>query len=213
MNNKDLWKLDSKERIRVLGYKGFVGSLWDELGQLQFDFLRRQGLAPVHVLLDIGCGSLRGGRFFIEYLDEGNYLGVELHKELVESGIDKELDTTVYRTKKPSFVSNRDFDFREFAKKPDFGLAQSVFTHLTSDDIGKCLSNLYEFVETGFVLYFTFNRGESESRNPGSSHENRVFVYRLETIKELSTSIGWKFNYIGHWNHPMNQKIVEITKC
>ncbi len=38
-----------------------VGGLWDEIGQLQFDFLRAKGLLPRHKLLDFGCGSLRGG--------------------------------------------------------------------------------------------------------------------------------------------------------
>src|SRR5947209_178803 len=59
---------DTAEAIRRLGHRTFVGGEWDTIGKLQFDFIVRQGLEPRHVLLDIGCGALRGGRFFIEYL-------------------------------------------------------------------------------------------------------------------------------------------------
>ena len=40
-----------------------IGGLWDQMGQHQFDFLKKKGLKPQHKLLDIGCGSLRGGVF------------------------------------------------------------------------------------------------------------------------------------------------------
>lgn len=57
------------------GPRGYVGGLWHELGELQFRFLVDQGLRPEHVLLDIACGSLRGGVRFVPYLNPGNYLG------------------------------------------------------------------------------------------------------------------------------------------
>ena len=42
-----------------------VGGLWEEMRRLQFDFLANQGLKPDHKLLDIGCGSMRGGVHFV----------------------------------------------------------------------------------------------------------------------------------------------------
>jgi len=59
------------------GYKKFVGSIemYDSIGRSQFDLLLSLGLRPNHYLLDIGCGCLRGGRFYIPYLDPGHYFG------------------------------------------------------------------------------------------------------------------------------------------
>jgi hypothetical protein len=54
-----------------------------------------------HVLLDIGCGSLRGGSRFIPYLGTGNYLGVECESDLIESEIEKEIGRSVCDLKKP----------------------------------------------------------------------------------------------------------------
>ena len=40
------------EEIRAGRHREFVGGLWSELGKLQLDFLRAQGLRPDHRLLD-----------------------------------------------------------------------------------------------------------------------------------------------------------------
>ena len=43
-------------------HRDVVGGLWEEIGCLQLSVLKRIGLQKSHTLLDIGCGSLRGGR-------------------------------------------------------------------------------------------------------------------------------------------------------
>jgi hypothetical protein len=57
-----------------------VGGLWEAIGRLQADFLVSPCLQPHHHLLDIGCGSLRGGAKLISYLDAGNYVGTDLNE-------------------------------------------------------------------------------------------------------------------------------------
>jgi len=54
---------------------GAVGGLWREIGQLQFRLMVDEGLTPRHRLLDVGCGSMRGGVHFIRHLDAGHYVG------------------------------------------------------------------------------------------------------------------------------------------
>jgi hypothetical protein len=86
---------EGKRSVDELGYHRYVGGYWDQLGLLQFEFLKKQGLQPNHVFLDIACGSLRGGRFFIPYLDPGNYLAVEKEATLVEAGRQHEITPEV----------------------------------------------------------------------------------------------------------------------
>jgi hypothetical protein len=54
-------------------YKDYVGlpSRYDFMGATQFRLLCALGLRANHTLLDFGCGSLRAGRLFIVYLNEG----------------------------------------------------------------------------------------------------------------------------------------------
>src|SRR5712691_3540887 len=77
--------------VRAGRHRACVGGLWDEIGQLQIDFLVSRGLLPHHRLLDVGCGSLRGGVKLIKYLDAGHYAGIDLHESLLDAGYEIEL--------------------------------------------------------------------------------------------------------------------------
>jgi len=109
--------------IAALGHRAYVGGLWDEIGKLQFEFLVSQGLAPHHVLLDIACGSLRGGVHFIPYLEPGNYLGIDKEAELIQLGRREELPAGLEDERRPEFVVSGSFEFDLFTKRPDYALA------------------------------------------------------------------------------------------
>ena len=56
---------------------------WLKIGQLQFDYLVGHGLQPGDRMLEIGCGNLRAGRLFIDYLGPGNYYGIDISPEIL----------------------------------------------------------------------------------------------------------------------------------
>ena len=56
---------------------------WLEIGQMQFDYLVKHGLQPGDRMLEIGCGNLRAGRLFIDYLDPGNYYGIDISPDIL----------------------------------------------------------------------------------------------------------------------------------
>jgi hypothetical protein len=51
---------------------------WLGTGQLQFEYLVGHGLERDMRLLEIGCGNLRAGHLFIDYLESGNYHGIDI---------------------------------------------------------------------------------------------------------------------------------------
>ena len=67
-------------------YRAFVGlpQKYDLVAANQFCILTTLGLRENHKLLDIGCGSLRGGRLFIPYLLPNGYYGIEPEKWLID---------------------------------------------------------------------------------------------------------------------------------
>ena len=200
-------KPQGEEAVEKLGHRNYVGGMWEEIGKLQFDFLVQQGLKPSHCFLDIGCGSFRGGIHFINYLNPGNYLGIDKEKALIDLGIEKELGNAVYE-KKPELVVSDNFRFERFSKKPQFSLAQSLFTHLNAQDICLCLKQLRRFVEADHFLFATFLEGRS-SRNPETSHSLVAFRYTRDEMTRFDESCGWKAIYIGNWNHPRNQMMMK----
>jgi hypothetical protein len=191
------------------GHREYVGGLWEQIGKLQFDFIVEAGLKPEHVFLDVACGALRGGRHFIAYLNCGNYLGLEKERSLIRAGIRTELGHEMLRTKAPELVISDTFEFERFTKKPEFALAQSLFTHLTADDIKLCMAKLRTFVSPRMRFYATFQIGEPPGDNPSRSHAHRGFWYSRETAEEFGRDTGWRAKYIGEWRHPRNQKMME----
>ena len=197
--------------INQVGHREYVGGEWKEIGRLQFDFLVKQGLKPCHCFLDIGCGALRGGVHFIRFLDRGNYLGIDKEAMLIDAGIYKELGRELHAEKAPELLVSNNFEFRRFSKVPSFGLAQSLFTHLTGDDIDFCLRQLRQFVGEGFRFYATFFKSNSTSKNPKLSHDHMNCRYTRQQMLLFGEGCGWQSNYLGDWCHPRNQMMMEYV--
>lgn len=201
---------DERELIKQAGHRNFVGGQWGKIGRLQFDFLVSQGLEPDHVFLDVGCGALRGGRHFIKYLDPGNYLGIDLHQELLDAGAEKEVGEEMMEEKRPELIASSDFEFERFAKRPDFALAQSLFTHLNPDDISHCLRKLSAVANPGCVFWTTFRTGDS-SNNPEQSGSKLPFRYSPEELASYGAESGWDTHFHGEWGHPRGQVMMRFT--
>lgn len=197
------------------GHRSYVGGndqYWDELGDLQFKFLLENKLTPKTVFLDIGCGSLRGGCRFIGFLDEANYLGIDKEISLLILGVAKELGVDRYLEKKPELVVSDSFEFEKFSKTPEMAIAQSLFTHLTLEDIGRCLGKLYQAVDSSFVLYGTYFPASAQMDNPQKSHSHACFYYTAEELQSVADAAGFEFRDIGDWNHPRGQFMASFTK-
>ena len=189
---------------------GGGGDMWGRIGRLQLAFMIAQGLRPAHVFLDIACGSLRGGIHFIPYLDAGHYLGIEREAVLVERGVAVELGQAAAAAKQPEFVISGSFEFERFSRRPDFALAQSLFTHLTPDDIRLCLRRLRDW-SPRTIFYATFFERTERNRNkinPSESHPNLGFVYTREELESFGRSAGWTPDCIGDWGHPRGQQMM-----
>jgi hypothetical protein len=177
--------------IQEIGYRRYVGGRWEEMGQLQLKFLQQQGLQPTHILLDVGCGALRGGRYLIPFLHSGHYLGIEKEKELIESAIQHELPENIYKEKCPELIISDNFEFERFSKRPHYAIAQSIFTHLDEQDIQYCLTKLQAFVPSGHQFFATFFEGNTtKEHNKHSSHSHRNFYYSQQTMEHFGHRTG-----------------------
>lgn len=204
---------NDSDRIAELGHRLFVGGdgkYWDEISRLQYELLIAHGLKPQHVLLDIACGSLRAGREFIRYLDQGHYLGLEKEIDLIILGVACELGVEVFKSKRPKFVVSDKFDFSGFTIKPNYIIAQSLFTHLTLDDIRLCLLNARKFVDRNVYFFATFFEVDNPVKNQGASDAIECFFYTKSEMMALAEDAGWKMTHIGAWGHPRGQHLLRF---
>ena len=205
---------DTREEIHRVGHRRFTGGkddLWELIGDLQFNFLVDRGLAPSDTLVDIGCGALRGGTKFIRYLDPGRYLGIDKHIELIVYGVATELGIADYRKKQPIFVVSDCFEFHKFRRQPNFAIAQSLFTHLCEKDLLLCLERLRLVAARGCRFFATFFEVDEPFANQDLSHSHAYFAYTRSQIEMFGKSTGWAPNYIGAWNHPRGQHMIEYV--
>ena len=206
-------KPEGDEGIRVMGHREYIGGNWDAIGDLQFDFLVSKGMRPESYLLDIACGSLRLGVRAIPYLQPGHYLGIEKESGLVEAGFEHELDKDIRAAKLPRIVISNAFEFEKFEQKADFAIAQSLFSHLPPNLINQCFKNLHPWLADNGVFYATFFEVATPRMNPDKPHDHGYYAYTRSEMLSFGEGNGYVAKYIGDWNHPRDQVIVEYRRA
>jgi len=195
-------------------YRQAVGpeDKYDLIGAHQFCVLVREGLREWHKLLDVGCGSLRGGRLFIPYLQADCYYGIEPNSDLVEDALRNEVGSLCY-IRNSRFYHNTNFHFTGFPMvekegvRFDFILAQSIFSHSTQEQAAKCIGEVsLVLAENGkFLATFlaTFVKGSYNDTNPSWS---RPIVYRTSSFFEsLAKEYNLVYTELDDIKHPCNQ--------
>lgn len=199
--------------IKSMGHREYIGGNWDAIGGLQFDFLRSKGLQPESYLLDIACGSLRLGVKAIPYLLPDHYLGIEKESGLVAAGFEQELDSDIRTAQSPRTVISDSFEFEKFDQKADFAIAQSLFSHLPPDLINRCFKKLHPWLADQGVFFATYFEVDTPRKNPNKPHDHGYHAYTKSEMIAFGESNGFSANYIGDWNHPSDQVIVEYRKA
>jgi len=183
-------------------YIAYVGppTQYDFMGATQFRLLCTLGLRANHYLLDIGCGSLRAGRLFINYLDEGRYFGIDPNEWLIKDAINNQIGNDLLRLKKPQFDYNSDFATDVFSQQFDFVIAQSVFSHTSRHLINVALKNIKDSLKPNGLIAATFVEGNSDFDGNGWVYPGCV-NYLPSTIKRFADEAGLFVIRIP-WYHP-----------
>lgn len=186
-------------------YRAAVGppDKYDLIGALQFWVLVKHGLREGHKLLDIGCGSLRGGRFFIVYLKRGNYTGIEPLQHLVREGIEKELGGEIIKMRKPTFYYSGAFDLSALGGKYNYILAQSIFSHADMRQIDTCLSEVKKVLLPSGKFVFTYFLGNRDYTGTGWAQAPDA-TYTPEWMKAQCEGHGLTYRKLDAM-HPSGQ--------
>lgn len=224
MDNKYYDESYIQEQLRLGKHRQVVGGMWDEIGTLQLEFLQGRGLQPDDLLLDVGCGSLRGGVKFVEYLNPGRYFGIDISPALLEAGYAQEIalrPDLAGKLPRGNLKCVDDFDAASFGRQFDYALAQSVFTHLTLNSIRLCLENLHPVVKPGGKFYATYFR-ITDDQPTGVSRPNEAGVvtcghkdpyhYRVADFLHLIRGLPWALDEELDWRHPRGQRMLVFSR-
>ena len=212
------WRyFDPEWHRRAIGYV----EEWDVHGRRQLEYLQEQGLRPEHYFLDVGCGPLRGGVHFIDYLEHGHYYGIDENAGVLETARDVELKRYRVEDKNPTLKAMGDFDFPSLGQTFDYAWAQSVFTHLPLNKIIRCVMRMEQVLNTGGKFLFTFYENPDGKRNLEpirqspqvvSHFDADSFHYDHATFAWIAEGTSLDVEYRGDWGNPRNQKVAVFTK-
>jgi SAM-dependent methyltransferase len=182
---------------------------WLRFGRLQFRYLRAHGLRPGDRVLDIGCGNLRTGWHLIDYLEPGNYYGIDISPDILIAAQHTVVDRGL-QDKLPHLTPVRDL---RFAFLPDgwFDVvhAHSVFSHSPAEVVEECLAHVGRILKPEGYFDFTFNRTEAAEQQV--LHED--FYYRTETLVAAAERHGLAARLMEDWEHSSHrQSKLRITR-
>ncbi len=205
-------------------HRELIGGLWEEVGLWQFNLLKSHGLKPSHRLLDVGCGSFRGGVKFVHYLNAGNYFGFDISKALIDVGYRREIEANGLASKLPrrNLCVTDSFSCSEFGGEFDFAIAVSVFSHLPLNHWRIALENLAPQMKTGGSFFATFfccpedrEFGSAIEQRPGGvvSYPTRdPYHCRVSDVVHLAHGLPWSVELIDIDNHARGQRVLAFRK-
>jgi SAM-dependent methyltransferase len=168
---------------------------WLRRGQAEFDYLIGHGLQPGDRMLEIGCGTLRAGHLFIDYLSAGNYYGIDVspgaliaaQQVLAEFGLQAKMPHL-------SLVSGLDLRFLP-ASKFTVVQAHNVFARLPAAAIGDGLAQVNRVMTRDAIFDFTFDR--TDGVEPELLRKD--FYYRADTLASIADAGGLDTELMKDW--------------
>jgi cyclopropane fatty-acyl-phospholipid synthase-like methyltransferase len=200
MNRRELADRAARRARALLAGKqarrhGLVGrpELWQLKRDFQIAFLREHGLEPGHVLVDVGCGTLRGGIPIIEYLDDASYIGIDVRAEAIEEAR-RELHEQGLEHKRPTLVAAPSLDGVDLGRTADHVWAFSVLMHLDDIRLDECLDFVRRHLAADGVCHANAITAELP---PARWREFPVISRPVEAYREPAARAGLTLRDIG----------------
>lgn len=165
--------------------------IYHQKGMLQFLICLALGLQRDDDFLDIGCGSLRAGRWFIPYLNEDRYCGLETVRRVTRAAIGREIGRDLVEQKRPSFAYNATFDLSPFDRGFDMMLCHAVMIHIAKPDLVRLFDAVAALLKSSGLFVGNYQVGKDFKR-PVAKYP-QITRYRPSTIMALLEARGLKY--------------------
>ena len=181
-------------RIDSGGAPAPAGSGTDPLDGFYLDFLRHEGLASHHRLLDVGNGVPANRPELAGYLAPGHYADVNGTQAVALAGLANQ------------------------SLAVDFAIAPSLFTRLPLNGIARCLAAVVRALASGGRFYATY----FENPDPGDFEPIRradglmtyadvePHHYPFETLALIGSTLGADVTRLGDIGHPHGEMMLVI---
>jgi SAM-dependent methyltransferase len=186
------YALHTDWRVRHNGYRAAVGNAddWERHGQVQFQFLKSQGLKPEHRLTEIGCGTGRLARKVVPYLQNGHYLGVDL-SPLAIAAVKQLSEEEGWIAQRPLFMVSSVPPAHPAA---DYLWCFSVSVHLPVEEWRAVVLCAAAAMHDDSQFLFSYVPEKQEDRTGLKS-----FRHTLDTYRNACLDVGLTFEEVKTW--------------
>lgn len=194
------------EDIKRGVYKEYIGGNgedWDRRGAFQLYFLRHMGMTSQSKLLEVGCGPGRASRFLIDYLDAGNYCGVDYNADFI-TAVEAISKDNALNVKNPTFEVVRDFNFNHMQPVFDYALLFSVLNHCKPKQRPEFFKRIPTPMKEGGRIYISHADWFDESYIPPDSPLTLTNHFTADDFDV--TKFGWGSDGRLVW------PIIELTR-
>jgi len=180
---------DAAERHSLVG----PSAVWEVKRDFQIRFLKERGLLPRHFLVDIGCGTLRGGIPLIRYLDTGHYYGLEVRAEVVQEAR-QELAEHGLDEKRPMLRVIDRASTLDLPARFDYAWAFSVLIHMDDETLQDTMAFVRHHLASDGVFLANVKLGEHRE----SAWQRFPLVTRpLAFYEEIADAQGLRVHDLG----------------
>jgi SAM-dependent methyltransferase len=141
--------------------KAGIPHLWRMQRAFQIDFLQRMGLSPDHHLLDLGCGTLRGGLPLIGFLASHHYTGIDIRAEVIAEAR-RELEEAGLQQRHPRIEHVAGLADLDLDRRFDTIWAFSLLLHLEDAALDTALEFVRRHLTDEGHLYANVNLGDGQ---------------------------------------------------
>jgi SAM-dependent methyltransferase len=167
--------------------------LWKINRDFQFQFLIRMGLEPQDYLLDLGCGTLRGGIPIIDYLETSHYVGIDVRQDVLDEAR-KELEESQLVEKQPTLILVTDISSLNLKQKFDYIWGYVVLIHMEDKILYDSLRFVRHHVQEDACFYASVN----VANRPDGSWQGFPVVFRsLGFYEEACARYGLQMKDLG----------------
>jgi SAM-dependent methyltransferase len=195
---------------RAVDARRFVGT--DEVsGQLQLALLQRQGCVPASRVLELGCGCLHVGVPLMQYLDKGNYVGVDPNDWLRQTIMKKQPHVgRLVEERGARFLNSDDFDASELGMEFDFVFSHSVLSHCAHWQLEQFLRNTVKVLAPGGRILSSIRLAEGNAYGSAGTADKKdsmdqewqypgVSWFTLATVMETAERQGLTATYLPEY--------------
>ena len=157
-----------------------------------FSKLVNKGIQPSDTLVDYGCGTLRLGALFIEFLEPDRYIGLDIDERILAMGR-TQLSGELIDSKRPVLeVISQESLRRAAARQPRWVCSKGVLQHIPPEELNEYFENISYLVHVGATGFIYARIAEKSKR-----HSPKTWLHDFNHLKAAANRNGMEVDRLA----------------